>query len=67
MNRNIFEGKWTELKGQIKQVWGKLTDDDLTQIEGNQEEIFGKLRKHYGYSEDEAKRAVKDFQNQIKH
>ncbi|STY30067.1 stress response protein [Legionella wadsworthii] len=67
MNRNIFQGKWTEIKGQMKQAWGKLTDDDLTQIEGNQEEIYGKLRKHYGYSQDEAKKAVEDFQKKIHH
>lgn len=67
MNRDIFQGSWQELKGQMKQVWGKLTDDDLKQIEGNQQEIFGKLRRYYGYSEDEAQKAVKDFQSKTHH
>lgn len=62
MNQNIFQGKWMEIKGQMKQFWGKLTDDDLQQIEGNQEEIYGKLRKHYGYTQEQAKKAVQDFQ-----
>ncbi len=61
MNKDIFEGKWEEVKGKVKQAWGKLTDDDLKQIQGNQQEIFGKLQKHYGYSKDQAEKAVKDF------
>ena len=67
MNKDIFEGKWEEVKGKVKKAWGKLTDDDLKEIEGNQQEIYGKLQKHYGYSVDEVKRAVKDFQNKDRH
>ena len=67
MNRNIFQGKWMEIKGEMKQFWGKLTDDDLKQIEGNQQEIFGKLQKYYGYTEEQAKKAVHDFQKKIHH
>lgn len=66
MNQNIFEGKWEEVKGKMKQAWGKLTDDDFKVIEGSQQEIYGKLQKHYGYSEDEAKKAVNDFRDQYK-
>jgi uncharacterized protein YjbJ (UPF0337 family) len=62
MNKDIFEGKWEELKGKMKQAWGKLTDDDFTKIEGNHQEIYGKLQKHYGYGKEEAEQAVKDFQ-----
>lgn len=61
MNRDIFEGKWEELKGQMKQQWGKLTDDDWKQIEGTHQEIYGKLQKHYGYSKQEAEKAVDEF------
>ncbi len=64
MNKDIFEGKWDELKGKMKQAWGKLTDDDWTQIEGNHQELHGKLQKHYGYSKEEAERAINDFKNQ---
>lgn len=59
MNKDIFEGKWEELKGKMKQAWGKFTDDDWKQIEGNNQEIYGKLQKHYGYSKDEADKAIK--------
>jgi uncharacterized protein YjbJ (UPF0337 family) len=63
MNKDIFEGKWEEVKGKMKKAWGKLTDDDLKIIEGRHQEIFGKLQKHYGYSKEEAEKAVKDFQD----
>lgn len=63
MNKDIFQGKWEEMKGKIKKQWGKLTDDDLTQIEGNSQEIYGKLQKHYGYSRDEAEKALKKLQD----
>lgn len=63
MNKDIFQGKWEELKGKMKQAWGKLTDDDLDVVKGNHQEIYGKLQKYYGYSRDEAEKAVKDFQD----
>ncbi len=61
MNKDIFEGKWEEIKGNIKKKWGKLTDDDLLEIEGNQQEIYGKLQKHYGYTRDQVEKEIKDF------
>lgn len=67
MNKDIFEGKWDELKGKVKQQWGWLTDNDLKQIEGSHQELFGKLQQHYGYSRDEAERAVKKFREDILH
>ncbi len=67
MNADIFEGKWEEVKGKVKQAWGALTDDDLKQIEGNQQEIFGKLQKYYGYSKEETEKVIKDFKKQHAH
>lgn len=61
MNKDIFEGKWEEVKGKMQKTWGKLTNDDLDVIEGNQKEIYGKLQKHYGYNKEQAEKAVKDF------
>lgn len=61
MNKDIFQGKWEEMKGKMKKQWGKLTDDDYTEIEGAHQEIYGKLQKHYGYSREEAEKAVDDF------
>lgn len=63
MNKDIFQGKWEEVKGKMKQAWGKLTDDDYDVIEGSHQEIYGKLQKHYGYTKEQAEKAVRDFQD----
>jgi uncharacterized protein YjbJ (UPF0337 family) len=65
MNKDIFEGTWEQLKGRIKKFWGELTDNDLKQIEGNQQEILGKLQERYGYTKEEAKKAIEDFKKSI--
>jgi len=56
MNRDTFKGQWMQLKGQLRRQWGKLTDDDVDQIQGNAEIMIGKLQERYGYSRDEAER-----------
>jgi len=61
MNKDIFQGKWEEMKGKMKKTWGKLTDNDYEEIKGNHQEIYGKLQKHYGYNKEESEKAVKDF------
>lgn len=61
MNREILGGKWDEIKGKVKQQWAKLTDDDMTAIEGNNEEIYGRLRQRYGYSRQEIDRQLEHF------
>lgn len=61
MNKDIFEGKWTEIKGKLKQKWGKLTDDDITQINGSYEELAGRLQKTYGYQKDQVKKEIDTF------
>jgi len=54
MNKDIFEGKWKEMKGQTREWWGKLTDDDLEQAAGNAEQIVGLLQQKYGYTREQA-------------
>lgn len=62
MNKDLFEGKWHEYKGKIKEKWGKLTDNDLTQINGKRELLVGKLQTHYGYAKDKAENELKEFE-----
>ena len=59
--------KLQQLSGQIKQHWGKLTDDDLKVAEGNSEYLSGKLQERYGMARDEAEKQVKAFEKQIRH
>lgn len=61
MDKDFFEGKWHEMKGKVKEKWGKLTDDDLTEIDGKSENIIGKLQQYYGYAKDEAGRKLEEF------
>lgn len=61
MNKDIIEGKWTEIKGKVKTQWAKLTDDDLDAISGRAEELAGRLQKQYGWAKDRAKKEVEDF------
>lgn len=61
MNADILKGKWKEIKGGVKQKWGKLTDDDLTQIEGHEDKLLGLLQKRYGYSKDQAEKEYNEF------
>ncbi len=61
MNKDIFEGKWRELKGKIKEEWNDLTDDELEEAEGKSEKIAGRLQAKYGWSKEEADSKVKAF------
>lgn len=61
MNKDTLKGNWTELKGKIKQQWGKLTDDDITQINGSYEQLEGRLQKAYGYQKDQVKKELDTF------
>jgi uncharacterized protein YjbJ (UPF0337 family) len=54
MNSDQFEGKWKQLKGSVKQQWGKLTDDDLASINGKKDVLIGKLQERYGYAKEDA-------------
>lgn len=65
MNQDIIQGKWKQLKGTLKAKWGKLTDDDLDQLEGNQQYLSGKLQERYGWAKDEADREIREFQKTL--
>jgi uncharacterized protein YjbJ (UPF0337 family) len=55
MNDDIFKGKWKQLRGQIQQKWGDLTNDDLDRMQGTQTEFEGLLQERYGYTKERAK------------
>jgi uncharacterized protein YjbJ (UPF0337 family) len=65
MNRSQIEGKWNELKGEVRTKWGKLTDDDLSVIGGKFETLVGRLQQRYGYQKEQAEREADDFINGI--
>lgn len=63
MNSDILQGKWKQLRGNIKEAFGKLTDDDLTQAEGSADKMLGVLQERYGYSKDQAQNEWDRFVN----
>jgi uncharacterized protein YjbJ (UPF0337 family) len=58
MNQDQFAGWWKQMKGQAKQWWGQLTDDELDQVEGSQEKLAGLLQRKYGYTKERAEQEI---------
>ena len=58
MNWTQVEGKWSQVKGQLRSQWSKLTDDDLSNLQGKREQISGKIVERYGLAKEEAERQL---------
>ncbi len=58
MNWDQVRGNWQQMKGKAKESWGRLTDDELTEAEGDREQIEGLLRQKYGKTKEEARDAI---------
>ena len=58
-----FKGSWTQTKGAIKEQWGKLTDDDLMEIQGRREKLVGKIQTRYGIGHDQAEAQVSGWEH----
>ena len=56
MNWDRIEGNWKQLKGSMKERWGKLTDDEFDQVAGHRDKLVGRIQERYGYARDEAER-----------
>lgn len=65
MNKDIFKGKWEQVKGSVQKNWGKLTNDDLDVIKGNTKKLSGKIQEKYGVSKDEAKKQIENFRKKM--
>ena len=61
MNTDILQGKWRQLKGEARIQWGKLTDDDLDQVQGQAEKLVGLVQERYGYDRQRAEQEVDSF------
>jgi uncharacterized protein YjbJ (UPF0337 family) len=58
MNQDIVDGKWKQMRGQVRKWWGKLTDDDLDVIAGKRDQLVGKLQEKYGWAKRDAEHEV---------
>ena len=61
MDWNQVEGNWKQIRGDVKKQWGKLTDDDLTAIDGRREALEGKIQERYGIAKDQVRKDVDDW------
>jgi uncharacterized protein YjbJ (UPF0337 family) len=64
MNNDRVAGNWKQMKGKIKEQWGKLTDDEIDQLEGKSDQLAGRLQERYGIARDEAEKQARDFRSQ---
>ena len=67
MNTDTIKGNWTQFKGKVKEQWGKLTDDDLDVINGQREQLVGRLQEREGIERDIAEKQVKDWETDNKY
>jgi uncharacterized protein YjbJ (UPF0337 family) len=63
MDWNRVEGNWKQLKGKVKEQWGRLTDDDLDVINGNRDQLEGLIQERYGYAKDQARTEIDNWYN----
>ena len=61
VNQDVLAGKWKQARGQLKEWWGRLTDDDLERISGRVDILIGKVQERYGFTKDQAEQEVARF------
>lgn len=62
MNWDRAAGDWKQIKGKVKQKWGKLTDDDLTYVNGQRDQLLGRIQERYGIAKDQAEKQIKEWE-----
>ncbi len=58
---DIWQGRWNQVKGKIKQQWGKLTDDEIAETQGNTDELVGKIQQKYGGTKEEIRQRLNEL------
>jgi len=61
MNQDRIQGRWKQIKGKVKEKWGKLTDDDLDFVAGKRDQLEGKIQERYGIAKDQARKDNDDW------
>jgi uncharacterized protein YjbJ (UPF0337 family) len=62
MNQDRIRGQWKQVKGKIREQWGRLTEDDLDVIAGKRDQLLGRIQQRHGIAKDEANRQVQEFE-----
>lgn len=67
MNEDTVKGNWKQLKGKIREQWGKLTDDDLDVIAGKRDQLLGKIQERHGIAREEAEKQLEQWEKKHPH
>lgn len=59
--QEMFKGRWTEMKGKVKERWGQLTDDEITETQGNLDQLAGKIQQKYGGTKEDIRRQLESM------
>ncbi len=65
MNKDQIAGNWKQLTGKVKEQWGKLTDDDLTAVEGKRDQLVGRIQERYGVAREKAEDEVSRWERSL--
>ncbi|MEC7703469.1 MAG: CsbD family protein [Pseudomonadota bacterium] len=65
MNKELLKGNWKQFKGEAKKKWGKLTNDDLDQLDGDREKLLGLIQENYGHTREEAAKEIDEWQKSL--
>lgn len=65
-NWDKISGQWKQFSGDVKTKWGKLTDDELLQINGNREVLAGRLQEKYGIAKEDANKQIDEWADKLK-
>ena len=66
MNWNVIEGKWKEMAGAVKEKWGNLTDDEITEMAGKRDRLEGILKQKYGMTQEAASQEIDQWAGKLK-
>jgi len=66
MNEDIIQGNWKKVKGNVQKKWGKITDDELNEINGSREKLLGRIQENYGMVRDDAEGLLNEFEDSLK-
>lgn len=65
MHPDRIADRWQDVRGRLRDTWGRLTEDDLAVENGNRDYVVTKVQAHYGYSREEAESLVRDFEHTL--
>ena len=63
---NKVQGNWKQFKGSVQERWGKLTNDEVDQLNGEREQLVGKIQEKYGIAQEEANKQIDEWADKLK-